>query len=85
MYLYEIVSDLELRKQGINIDKFVIHKSMKQARELVADNIKSPLVTTNHLLGMEYDIDNFTQPAILNEIGWQSRDFSHGKDSPSIL
>lgn len=66
MYLYEIVSDLELRKQGINIDKFVIHRSMKQARELVADNIKSSLVTIDHLLGMEYDIDNFTQPAILN-------------------
>ena len=33
MYLYEIVSDLELHKQGINIDKFVIHRSMKQARE----------------------------------------------------
>lgn len=66
MYLYEIVSDLELRKQGINIDKFVIHKSMKKARELVADNIKSSLVTIDHLLGMEYDIDNFTQPAILN-------------------
>ena len=66
MYLYEIVSDLELRKQGINIDKFVIHKSMKQARELVVDNIKSSLVTMDHLLGMEYDIDNFTQPAILN-------------------
>lgn len=66
MHLYEIVSDLELRKQGINIDKFVIHKSMKQARELVVDNIKSSLVTIDHLLGMEYDIDNFTQPAILN-------------------
>lgn len=66
MYLYEIISDLELCKQGINIDKFVIHRSMKQARELVADNIKSSLVTTDHLLGMEYDIDNFTQSAILN-------------------
>ena len=44
MYLYEIVSDLELHKQGINIDKFVIHRSMKQARELVADSIKSSLV-----------------------------------------
>ena len=66
MYLYEIISDLELRKQGINIDKFVIHRSMKQARELVVDNIKSPLVTVDHLLGTEYDIDNFTQPAILN-------------------
>lgn len=66
MYLYEIISDLELRKQGINIDKFVIHRSMKKARELVADNIKSSLVTIDHLLGMEYDIDNFTQPAILN-------------------
>lgn len=66
MHLYEIVSDLELRKQGINIDKFVIHRSMKQAREMVADNIKSSLVNIDHLLGMEYDIDNFTQPAILN-------------------
>ena len=70
MHLYEIVSDLELRKQGINIDKFVIHRSMKQARELVADNIKSYLVTTNHLLGMEYDIDNFPQPAILNNANY---------------
>lgn len=70
MYLYEIISDLELRKQGINIDKFVIHKSMKQARELVVDNIKSPLVTIDHLLGMEYDIDNFTQPAILNNANY---------------
>ena len=60
MYLYEIISDLELRKQGINIDKFVIHKSMKQARELVVDNIKSSLVTIDHLLGIEYDIDDFT-------------------------
>lgn len=66
MHLYEIVSDLELRKQGINIDKFVIHKSMKQARKLVADNIKSPLVNVDHLLGTEYNIDSFTQPAILN-------------------
>ena len=66
MYLYEIISDLELRKQGINIDKFVIHKSMKQARELVADSIKSSLVNIDHLLGIEYDIDEFTQPAILN-------------------
>ena len=70
MHLYEIISDLELRKQGINIDKFVIQRSMKQARELVADNIKSHLVTTNHLLGMEYDIDNFTQPAILNNANY---------------
>lgn len=66
MYLYEIVSDLELRKQGINIDKFVIHRSMKQARELVADSIKSSLVNVDHLLGTEYDIDSFNQPAILN-------------------
>lgn len=66
MYLYEIVSDLELRKQGINIDKFVINRSMKQARELVADSIKSPLVNVDHLLGTEYDIDSFKQPAILN-------------------
>ena len=67
MYLYEIVSDLELHKQGINIDKFVINRSMKQARQLVADSIKSSLVTVDHLLGTEYDIDRFTQPAILNK------------------
>lgn len=66
MYLYEIVSDLELHKQGINIDKFVIHRSMKQARELVADSIKSSLVNVDHLLGTEYAIDSFNQPAILN-------------------
>ena len=66
MYLYEIISDLELHKQGINIDKFVVAENAKQAWQLVVDNIQLPYVTMIHLLSTEYDLEGFTQPAILN-------------------
>lgn len=66
MYLYEIISDLETSKHGVHIDKFVVAENAKQARQLVADNIQLPYVTMNHLLSTEYDLERFTQPAILN-------------------
>lgn len=43
MYLYEIISDLELHKQGINIDKFVIHRSMRGATDEAKQNALSPI------------------------------------------
>lgn len=69
MYLYEIISDLETSKHGVYIDKFVVAENAKQARKLVADNIQLPYETMNHLLSTEYDLERFTQPAILN---WES-------------